>query len=98
NNSAGVVLRTSLAVQNNLSLSAGLLSSNNSSTITFGANTGTLTINIGVSAGTSAGGRIDPSLAVAAYNLTGMTYNVNYYILTPSASYTTGVELPPSTF
>ncbi|MBP7496410.1 MAG: hypothetical protein KA792_01935, partial [Bacteroidales bacterium] len=90
-----VALNQSLALQNNLLLSAGKLGG--TGLLTLGNSTANiLTVNVGVSAGTSVGGSIDNDMNVD-YNLPYHTFNVNYYALTPAGGYTTGKELPSLT-
>src|SRR5438445_7315752 len=91
NNTSGlnpaVQVNQNIALQNLLNLTTGILGG--SGTLTFGnATASTLTTNI-----------TNGSLSMTnptAFNLTGVTYNVNYNIA--AATQTTGAELPPTTY
>ncbi|MEP7171772.1 MAG: hypothetical protein ABI855_20530, partial [Bacteroidota bacterium] len=88
NNTSGVVLNQNLGLQNILTLTNGVLSSSNSSTLSLGNIAGTLTTT-----------RTNGSLNInTGYNLTGITYNVNYNATNPAIAITTGTEIPPSSY
>jgi len=90
NNTSGlspsINLNQNIALQNQLFLTSGVLSG--TGTLTFGNAVGTLTC-------TRTNGSIDAGLN-CAYNLGGVTYNLNYN--TATAAQTTGKELPPATY
>ncbi len=88
NNSSGVVLNQNLGLQNTLTLTNGVLSSSNASTLYLGNIAGTLTTT-----------RTNGSLNISTgYNLTGITYNVNYNATNPAIAIITGTEIPPSSY
>jgi hypothetical protein len=97
NNTSGLIpavsLNTNLTLQNQLLLSAGNLSGTGTLTLGNGITGQTFTMNVGIVAGTTAGGTINNALTVA-YNLGTTTFTGNYYNLTPAGGYTTGKELP----
>lgn len=97
NNTSGlspaVNLNTNLTLQNQLLLNAGNLGGSGTLTLGNAISGLTFTMNVGIVAGTTAGGSINNAMSVG-YNLGNMTFTGNYYPLTPSAGYTTGKELP----
>lgn len=86
-----VSLNQNLALQNTLNLYQGSLGGSGTLTLGNASNAVTFTVNIG--SGTNPGGSIQNSLSVA-YNLSNMNFSANYNILSPTAGYTTGKELP----
>ncbi len=97
NNTSGLTpavnLNQNITLQNQLLLNAGNLSGTGTLTLGNAISGQTLTMNVGIAAGTTAGGSINNALSVA-YNLGNMTFTGNYYNLTPAGGYTTGKELP----
>lgn len=95
NNTSGATpalsLNQNLTIQNTFTLLTGSIGGTGTLTLGNAGVGSTLTVAIGN--GSTPGGLILPALTVN-HNLSNMTFNVNYNILSPAAGYTTGKELP----
>jgi hypothetical protein len=87
NNASGVTLNNSFALRTGLILTNGVLNTSNASTLTFGAGAALTT--------TRTNGSIGGALNTA-FNLAGITYNVNYNAA--AAQIVSGKELPPTSY